>query len=206
MATLFNIDIFRELFIGLQVFIPTFLAELTILIVSSILGYIGCFVLDYQFFGLMTGFALGQLIGLVVYFTLWLWSSNFVDWHDKLCEEECVAVLKRENAPTNDLGEQVVAPKKQTLKVDGTDVMSWKGFVVFESSFVILMFLELLWNRVDTLIASFIFTESEIAAQASWMNLVVIVDCFSYGFGVSVSSKISYFMVQGDIATSKKAA
>jgi len=68
------------------------------------------------------------------------------------------------------------------------------------------MFLELIWNRIDTLIASFLFTQSEIAAQVTWMNIVMIMDCFSYGFAVSISSKISFFIVKEEISNAKKSA
>lgn len=90
--------------------------------------------------------------------------------------------------------------KKESLKsskVDDVDmVKSWKGFLCYEMTFVAIMFLELFWNRLDTLIASFYFTEAEIATQSSWMNSVMTMDCFAYGFGLAAASKISKFMIQ----------
>ena len=62
------------------------------------------------------------------------------------------------------------------------------------------------WNRIDTLIASFIFTQSEIAAQTTWMNIVMIVDCFVYGLSVAIGSKISFFIVKDEIHNAKKTA
>jgi Na+-driven multidrug efflux pump len=93
--------------------------------------------------------------------------------------------------------------KKDTTKA-GPQLGTWKGFIKYESSFVLLMFLELLWNRIDTILVSFIFTESEIATQASWMNVVMVIDCFGYGFGVSIASSITAYIVQDKIYDAKK--
>ena len=90
------------------------------------------------------------------------------------------------------------------LVLDGNNVLSWKGFIVYESSFIVLMFLLLLWNRLDTLIASFLFTEAQIATQCLWMNIVMLMDCFSYGFEFSITSKISYFVIKDDIPSAKR--
>lgn len=43
MALLFNIDVLREMFIGLQIFVITFLAEFSIVVFSLIIAYILCF-------------------------------------------------------------------------------------------------------------------------------------------------------------------
>lgn len=66
------------------------------------------------------------------------------------------------------------------------------------------MVLEILFSRIDTLIASFYFTDSELACQVSWMNIVMVMDCFAYGFGLSIASSISNFIVKKDIYNSIK--
>lgn len=91
-------------------------------------------------------------------------------------------------------------------KGDFNNLTTWKGFIKYESSYVALMFLELFWVRLDTVIASFYFTESEIATQTSWGNVIMIIDCISYGFGLAMSSTISIFIVKLDIYNAKKSA
>jgi len=44
MVLLFNIDIFREMFIGLQIFIQTFIAEIVVVVSSGVMSYVFCFV------------------------------------------------------------------------------------------------------------------------------------------------------------------
>lgn len=75
-------------------------------------------------------------------------------------------------------------------------LQSWNGFLNFEAAFVIMVILEMLWMRVDTVIASIYFKESQIAAQAAWAGVATFGDVFTYGFSISASTKISKFMCE----------
>jgi hypothetical protein len=83
-------------------------------------------------------------------------------------------------SPTHDLKSalldtQVYSKKSEGEKDATYQLQTWKGFMRYEASFVALFFLELLWNRLDTLVASFLFEEAEIATQSAWMNIVMII-------------------------------
>jgi hypothetical protein len=83
-------------------------------------------------------------------------------------------------SPTHNLSsallDGIVYSGKSEGKNDSTfQLQSWKGFMRYEASFVALFFLELLWNRLDTLVASFLFEEAHIATQSAWMNIVMII-------------------------------
>lgn len=102
-----------------------------------------------------------------------------------------------------------LSPRKHSIEAETAEIdqlKNWKGFMSYEFSFVLIMFLELFWNRMDTLICSLYFTEVEIATQSSWMNVVMTMDCFAYGFGIATASRISNYIVQGHVNTSIKSA
>lgn len=73
---------------------------------------------------------------------------------------------------------------------------TWKGYLKYESVFVLIMFLELFWTRLDTIIASIWFNPLEIATQSSFGNIVMIMDCCAYGLSIATASMISKFIVQ----------
>lgn len=77
MVILFNIDIFREMFVGLKMFVQSFIAEACILLLGSILGYIFCFTLELQLMGLCIGLFVGQLVGLIIYYCYYIFSDTF---------------------------------------------------------------------------------------------------------------------------------
>lgn len=52
-------------------------------------------------------------------------------------------------------------PKCEGLK-------TWTGFIKYEIVFLVMMFFELLWCRLDTVIASIFFNEVEVAAQSAF--------------------------------------
>ena len=84
-----------------------------------------------------------------------------------------------ENLKSPLLDDEVYGKKSNQQKETTYQLRTWKGFIRYESSFVALFFLELLWNRLDTLVASFLFTDAEIATQSAWMNLVMVIGNFS---------------------------
>ena len=51
MCVIFNIDIFREMFIGLQVFVVAFFSELTGVVIGTITMYFLCYSANLQFIG-----------------------------------------------------------------------------------------------------------------------------------------------------------
>jgi hypothetical protein len=55
---------------------------------------------------------------------------------------------------------------KSSMNGDSKNLKTWSGFVSYESTYLALMFLELFWCRLDTIIASFYFTQTEIAVQS----------------------------------------
>ena len=216
MVILFNIDIFREMFVGLKMFIQSFIAETCITIIGVVLGYVFCFTLEFQLLGITFGLFCGQLIGFILYYVYYIYSKSFSQFHKKNNQKQLKDIKEKEDKKEQEQNEEKEEKKetdnedtgdqqaKNQQLLDGNNVMTWKGFIVYESSFVILMFLLLLWNRLDTLIASFIFSESEIAAQCLFMNIVMVVDCFAYGFEFSITHKISYFIIKDDIKNAKK--
>jgi hypothetical protein len=82
MVMIFNIDIFREMFIGLRVFGLTFFAELSVVIIGAIVSYLLCYVADFQFYGLLWGLFIGQTSGLASYYTYFLKGPEFQDFHN----------------------------------------------------------------------------------------------------------------------------
>lgn len=74
------------MFIGMQIFIQTFLAEMLVVVLTAGLGYWFAFGMGYQFLGLLVGMFSGQILGLVVYSAYFHWSSNFTKWHQQ-CDE-----------------------------------------------------------------------------------------------------------------------
>lgn len=54
-AMMLYIDVYRQLFIGLQVFFNTFVLELCIVIGSTIIMYLFCFHYELEFYGLGVG-------------------------------------------------------------------------------------------------------------------------------------------------------
>lgn len=72
---------------------------------------------------------------------------------------------------------------------------SWKEFLLFESSFIGILCLELFWGRIDGVILSVKFSEIIIATHYSWMNVVCFVDAFSYGWSVSICEKLACHMI-----------
>ena len=69
-----------------------------------------------------------------------------------------------------------------------------------------MMFFELLWCRLDTLIASFFFNEQEIATQSGFSTIIMLTDCFAYGFGLTTAAMISRFIIQLKVNDAKKTA
>jgi Na+-driven multidrug efflux pump len=82
MVMIFNVDIFREMFIGLRVFGLTFFAELSVVIIGAIVSYLLCYVADFQFYGLLWGLFIGQTSGLAFYYTYFLKGPEFQDFHN----------------------------------------------------------------------------------------------------------------------------
>jgi len=73
---------------------------------------------------------------------------------------------------------------------------NWKEFLKFEGSFIAVICLELFWGRIDGIILSIFFNETQIATHYSWMNVVCFVDAFCYGWGVSICEMLSNLMIK----------
>lgn len=95
---------------------------------------------------------------------------------------------------------------KSSMSGDSKNLKTWSGFVSYEFTYLALMFLELFWCRLDTIIASFYFTQTEIAVQSSFTTLLMFVDCFAYGFGMATAALMSKTIVQLKVKTTKQIA
>lgn len=54
-ALMLYMDVYRQLFIGLQIFFNTFLLELLVVMCTTIISYLFCFVYELEFYGLAVG-------------------------------------------------------------------------------------------------------------------------------------------------------
>lgn len=240
LGTVYNIDVYRQTFIGMQVFVATFQLEVLTVTAGAAIAWYCCFTLEFEFYGLAVGCILGQIIGLAGYAVYFNYSKDFEKLHKKVSEHKQLEkqklepiynpfdnnnenALRVENKPL--LGDQI--PKRSVLnsQVENEEppmilnssgdklksaeendkgLHTWSGLLTFESTYFIIMFLELFWVRFDTILASFYFSQTDIAVQSALMNSVMIMDCFSYGFAIATSSGISRYIVQGKVRLSIK--
>lgn len=252
MICVYNIDVLREMFLGVQVYVATVVTEFTSVFLSVALAYFFTFICGIGFFGLILGLTLGQMVTFVMYYGYFLYGKEFKKYRQDNAEDlanrsnleaACQELVSRDNyvndnsspnqinverkssltsdatnrsnnsslnydnffssSPNKPLTKQQQECKKASEGADGRDdiekLSSWKGFLSFEGVFVTMMFLELFWGRLDTLIASVYFKEWEIATQSCWMNLVMFMDAFSYGYGIACAAKISKHMVNRQV-------
>lgn len=85
----FFMDTFRELFIANELLKPALYIEGTSMILSLILSYLLAFTLEKDFFGLVAGMIITQLICVFLYFGIWKKSSMFTTYW-KLKDTEAI--------------------------------------------------------------------------------------------------------------------
>ena len=83
------------------------------------------------------------------------------------------------------------------------DLDSWKSYISFGLSYAINTFIETLWIRLDIVATSILYNNHYFAAQIVVLNIASLIDCFCYGFGVAITSKISKAMVLQDVKKAK---
>ena len=200
MGIQFNVDIFREKFIGMLIFKFSAITEITGLLITTLFSVLFCFKLGYEFYGLLIGQFLGQIFVYVMYYIYFIFGEPFEKYHQLKDEKPlCGSITDSLNRVTESYSEfsrdsEIIGKKEETKKQTG--LKTWRIFFEFEFTFVALLFQEVFWNRLDTLITSFYFTEAEIATQASWNTSLMVVDCFAYGFGMAMTSVISEFIIK----------
>lgn len=83
---------------------------------------------------------------------------------------------------------------------------NWCEFAKFELTFVAVICLELFWGRIDGVIISIFFNQTQISTHFSWMNVVCFVDAFTYGWAVSICPIFSNLMIKKKIKTTQALA
>ena len=81
MIFLYIIDIFREMFIGMQLFGVTITIEFFFVCFVCSAAYFITFVLNFGFDGLMFGMFIGQISGFLIYFFYFFYGKHLEEYH-----------------------------------------------------------------------------------------------------------------------------
>jgi hypothetical protein len=147
---LYFVGVFRELFLGCQMFGMCFQIETFILALTAGLVWLLSFQMGFHFYGMMWGFFTGQVLALAVYALCYLYCEDFQEYHKNVelanyypnlttmqhCEEISKKVIK--NLPKEYIGH------------------SWPSYIKYGFSYALISFFDSLWLRLDVIITSLI--------------------------------------------------
>jgi len=185
MILIVYMDCIRNFYLGIGLLMETLISELSNIVFVLLLAAYLCFVLKWNFVGVLVGTVLGMSLGLSVYVSMYYCSCNMREYHKDLKEKKKGSKVLQDtainltNKPTDDIAK----------------LKTWKEFAKFEGSFIAILCLELFWGRIDGIILSLGYSELILAVHYSWMNVTGFVDAFSYGWGVSICEKLAVHMV-----------
>lgn len=84
------------------------------------------------------------------------------------------------------------------------DLHSNWGYFKFNIVFSLTMFLDGFWWQMDAVLCSFLFDGASIAAQTTLTQFLNVITLFGYGYTMTLSSKISQYLVLMKIAKAKR--
>lgn len=84
------------------------------------------------------------------------------------------------------------------------DLKSNWGYFKFNIVFSLTMFLDGFWWQADAVICSFLFDGASIAAQTTLTQFLNVITLFGYGFTMTLSSKISQYLVILEVKKAKR--
>lgn len=97
--------------------------------------------------------------------------------------------------------QKVTEGKKEEAKIDLNS--NW-GYFKFNIVFSFTMFLDGFWWQMDAVLCSFLFDGSSIAAQTTLTQFLNVITLFGYGYTMTLSSKISQYLVILDVDKAKR--
>ena len=120
--------------------------------------------------------------------------------HDQSDNEEAVKRV-RDSVKKSKEGDNDKVATKQEEKVDLNS--NW-GYFKFNIVFSFTMFLDGFWWQMDAVLCSFLFPGPSVAAQTSLTQFLNVITLFSYGYTMTLSSKISQYLVILDVKRAKR--
>ena len=192
---LFNIDILRQLNLGMSNYLTSFICEVLNTISSILMPYILTFWFDFGFYGIIFGTALGQLGGYLAQVISILLVPHMKDFRAALF-----------NSSKGQKKLLTTAEKITVIDEDSESISIFDDtcfYLKFSLAFSLNFFLENCWLRYDTVVASLFLNVKDVASLVAFYNVANMFDCFSYGFGFATSSKLSKHFMDGQIHKAK---
>ena len=202
--SMFLVDIFRNLTLGLGLYISAFVCELVTLFSVLFFVYLLGFMNKSGYTGIIIGVMIGLFLGYISFIVNYMINKGFMVIPSL---QNILPFFRKNSKKSNTSTDQIKQNEKEEEKENDLSGYNDLGtYLKFIFQFAQIFLIENGWLRLDLIIGSWILDKYWCAALSPFYNVVTMFDCFSFGYGYAVLSRMTKLLIRGQVKKAKTVA